>query len=64
MPWGELDDVDFDGRLDPEGAGQDMALRVDGRLGRAYLAVVDELLHQAVVDRHLPQRSVAVEVEP
>ena len=41
-----------------------MALRVDRRLGLAYLAVVDELLDKAVVDRHLLEHPVTVDVEP
>ncbi len=56
MPRGNVDDVHFDRRLDAEGASKDMALGMYGRLRWAYLAVVHELLHQAVIDSELSQR--------
>src|ERR1700678_817581 len=41
-----------------------MALGMDCRLGLAYLAVVHQLLDEAVVDRDLLEHPVTVEVEP
>ena len=47
-----------------EGAGEDVALGVDGRLGLGHLAVAHALLGQAVVGRDLDEPAVRVDVGP
>ena len=54
--------VDADERLDAEGAGDDVAARVGAGLLARDRTLGDELLHEAVVDRHLAEAVVAQHV--